>query len=122
MARKAKQPFTFESNVDKVSAKIEEVPEKVLNVIGQNLVREIRATTLKQQFHLRRGLLSKSLGYWARKKEKDLQIGFKMSIPGIIGRMVTGAEADPLKPVVIKNAELIKEMIALAINEIGRKG
>ena len=40
---------------------------------------------------------------------KDLQIRFKMSIPGIVGRMMTGAEADPIKPVVVKNAELIKK-------------
>ena len=121
MARKARQPFTFESNVDKVIVKIQEKPQRVMNIVGQNLVKEIKATTMKSQFHQRKAILTKTLGYWARKKEKDLQIGFKMSIPGIVGRMITGAEADPIKPVVVKNAELIKEMIGTAINEINKE-
>lgn len=118
MARKQKEPFTMESNLEKVIAKIEEKPEKVMNILGQMLTREIRATTLKSQFHARRGILSKTLAYWARRYEKDLQIGFKLSIPGIVGRMMTGQEADPIKPVVVKNADLIKEMIGQAIDEI----
>lgn len=121
MAKKKKAPFTFESNVDKVIVKIEEKPGKVMNIIGQNLVREIKATTMKSQFHQRRAILTKTLGYWARKQEKDLQIGFKMSIPGIVGRMITGAEQDPIKPVVVKNAELIQDMIAKAIDEINKE-
>lgn len=118
MARKKREPFTFESNLEKVIDKIEEKPARVMNIIGQNLTREIRATTLKSQFHQRRGILRRTLGYWARRYEKDLQIGFKLSIPGIVGRMMTGQEADPIKPVVVKNAELIKEMIGKAIDEI----
>lgn len=121
MARKKRQPFTFESNVDKVITKIEEKPYRVMNVIGQNLVREIRATTMNSQFDQRKKILSKSLGYWARKKEKDLQIGFKMSIPGIVGKMMTGQEADPIKSVVVKNAQMIQDMIAKAIDEINKE-
>jgi len=118
MARKKRQPFTFESNLDYVIPKIEEKPARVMNIIGQQLVREIKATTLNSQFHARRGILKKTLGYWARRREKDLQIGFKLSIPGIVGKMMTGQEQDPIKPVVVKNAELIKEMIGKAIDEI----
>jgi len=118
MARKA---FTFESNLEKVIGKVHEKPYKVMNIVGQNLVREIKATTMKSQFHQRRGILTKTLGYWARKKEKDLQIGFKMSIPGIVGRMITGSESDPIKPVVVKNAELIKQMIGEALDEIRKE-
>lgn len=121
MARKKRQPFTFESNVDKVITKIQEKPGRVLNIVGQNLVREIRANTMKSQFNQRTKILSKSLGYWARKREKDLQIGFKMSIPGIVGKMITGQEPDPIKPVVVKNAQLIKEMVAQAIDEINKE-
>lgn len=120
MAKK-RQPFTFESNLTKVQAHIEEAPHKVMNDIGKNLVKEIRATTLKSQFKQRRSILSKSLGFWARKKEKDLQIGFKMSIPGIVGGMMSGREKDPIKPVVVKNAELIKNLIAQAVDEINRR-
>ena len=111
MAKKAS--FTFESNVDKITERIEEAPEKVLNVIGQNLVKEIRPTLVK-----RTGKLKKSLGYWARKKEKDLQIGFKI----FYAPFVFGIEKDPIKPFVIKNAQIISEMIKKAIDEIGKKG
>jgi hypothetical protein len=116
-----RQPFTFESNLDKIVPKIEDTPGKVLSIVGRNLVKEIKSTTMKSQFHQRRAILIKTLGYWARKKEKDLQIGFKMSIPGIVGNMITGKEADPIKPVVVKNAQIIKDMIRAAIDEIGRK-
>lgn len=120
MAKK-KEPFTFESNLDKITEKIHEKPGKVMNIIGQNLTREIKATTMKTQFHRRSKILTRSLGYWARKREKDLQIGFKMSIPGIVGKMMTGAEADPIKPVVLKNAQIIQDMIAEALNEINKE-
>jgi hypothetical protein len=122
MARKAKEPFTFESNLSKILPKIEETPEKVLNIVGKNLVKEIKATTMKSQFHQRRAILTKTLGFWARKKEKDLQIGFKMSIPGIVGNMITGKEADPIKPIIVKNAQIIQDMVRVAIDEIGKKG
>lgn len=108
----ARKQFTFESNLDKITDKIEEVPEKVLNVIGQNLVKEIRPTIKK-----RTGRLKKSLGYWARKNEKDLQIGFKIFYAPFVYN-----HDDPIKSIVYKNAELIKEMIAKAIEEIGKKG
>lgn len=121
MAKKQRQPFTFESNLEKITAKIEEAPERVLNIIGQNIVKEIKSTTMKSQFHTRRSILTKTLGYWARKKEKDLQIGFKMSIPGIVGKMITGQEADPIKPVVMKNAQTLQDMIKVALDEIGKK-
>lgn len=116
-----KQPFTFESNLDKIIEKVREKPFRVMNVVGSNLTREIRATTMKTQFHRRRALLSKTLGFWARKKEKDLQIGFKMSIPGIVGAMITKQEEDPIKPVAVKNAELIKQMIGEALDEIRKE-
>ena len=117
----AKKTFTLESNLEKITTKIHEKPEKVMNIIGQNLVKEIKATTMKSQFHQRKNILVKALGYWARKQEKDLQIGFKMSIPGIVGRMMTGTESDPIKPVVVKNAELIKNMINEALDEIRKE-
>lgn len=117
----AKTPFTLESNLGKVTDKIHEKPMKVMNIIGQAIVKETKATTMKTQFHQRRKILSKTLGYWARKKEKDLQIGFKMSIPGIVGKMITGVEDDPIKPVVIKNADLIQKLIGEALDEIRKE-
>lgn len=125
----AKNPFTFESNLEKIQEKIQENPRKVLNVIGQQLVREIRANELKSNYDQRTKILSKTLGYWARKKEKDLQIGFKMSIdknshgagPGIIGGIMTGAEPDPIKPAVLRNKDLIQELIAQAVDQIRKE-
>ncbi len=124
----AKQPFTLEKHFDKAITKIQEKPFKVMNIIGQNLVKEIKATTLKSQYNTRYKILAKTLGYWARKNEKDLQIGFKMSIernqvgvgPGIVGGIMSGAESDPLKPVVLKNVEAIKELIGIALKEIDK--
>lgn len=114
----AKQPFTMESNLDKIILKVQEKPYTVMNKIGGQLVREIKANTLNSQFHQRKSILKKTLGYWARKNEKDLQIGFKMSIPGIVGRIMTGAEADPIKSVVVSNAEIIQQLIGAALDEI----
>lgn len=110
-----KQPFTFESNVNAVVGKIEAAPYKVLNIIGQTLVKEVRGT-LRQFYKKQSGKLDQSLGYWARKKEKDLQIGFKMFYAPMVLK-----KNDPLKPVVVKNAELIKQMIGEAINEINKE-
>ena len=50
-----------------------------------------------------------------------MQIGFKLSIPGIVGRIITGQEQDPLKPVAVKNAENIKQMIGVALDEIRKE-
>lgn len=115
MARKPRQPFTFESNLDKVVDKIHEKPYRVLNTVGRTLVREIRGT-LRSYYGRRTGRLDKSLGYWARRKEKDLQIGFKMFYAPFVLR-----HNDPLKPVVVKNADLIKRMINEAIDEINKE-
>lgn len=114
MAKK-KEPFTFESNLDKVIPRIEETPYRVLNIIGQNLVREVRGT-LRQFYAKRSGKLDKSLGYWARKKEKDLQIGFKQFYAPFVME-----HNDPLKPVVEKNKYIIQDMIAKAIDEINKE-
>lgn len=120
MARKRRE-LTMESNLDYIVKKIDEKPHKVMNLIGQQLVREIRSTTLRSQFNQRQKILHKSLGHWARNYEKDLQIGFKMSIPGIVGKMMTRQEADPIKPVVIKNKDLIQKMIGQALDEIRKE-
>ena len=124
----ARKPFEFVNNTEKVIEKIKEKPSKVLNIIGQNLVKETKAN-IKSSKSSRRGLLAHSLGYWARKKERDLQIGFKMSIvanphkvgPGIVGDMITRKEPDPILPVVKKNIDLIVKLIGEALDEIRRE-
>lgn len=124
----AKTAFKFESNLDKISKKIREKPQKVLNVIGSNIVREVKGNIASSKSS-RRGLLARSLGYWARKQEGDLQIGFKMSIvknkmqvgPGIVGDMMTGKEDDPILPVVVKNKDEIVRLIGEALDEIRKE-
>lgn len=125
-----KDPFKFESNLEYVKEKLDEKPRRVLNVIGQQLVREIRANELKSNYNQRTKILSKTLGYWARKQERDLQIGFKISIekniagagPGIVGGIMTGSEPDPLKPSVLRNKDLITRLIGEALDEIRKEG
>ena len=107
-----KEAFTFESNLDKIIPKIQDAPYRVMNTIGQNLVKEIRPNVPK-----RTGRLRKSLGYWARKKERDLQIGFKLFYAPFVFR----TKPDPIKPVVVKNAQLIQDMIAKALDEIRKE-
>lgn len=139
MARKPKEPFTFESNIDAISEKIHEAPHLVMGKIGGALVREIKQTTMRSQFNGRYNILAglktksgkknKSGIQWAygwdnkagKKDMASLQIGWKVAIPGLLGKIITGAESDPIKPVAVKNADLIQNMIAEAINEIGKK-
>lgn len=124
----ARKKFEFINNTDKVIEKIKEKPTKVMNIIGSNLTREIKSE-IKSSKSSRRGMLASSLGYWARKKERDLQIGFKMSIvaneqkvgPGIVGDMITRKEPDPILPVVRKNVDLIVELIGKALDEIRKE-
>lgn len=121
----AKKPFTFENNFSKVITKVQEKPYSVMNILGSTLTKEIRAN-IRSSSSSRRGLLSKGLGFWARKKEKDLQIGFKVSIgalgkpsfPGIVGLFMSKKEEDPIMPVILKNKELILETIAKSLDEI----
>lgn len=130
-----KAPFTFESNTEKISQKISEVPGNVMKVIAQNLIREIKANELKTQFNNRTKILSKAL-QWAwdydagtGKNKAGVQIGFKASIqknkagagPGFVGDIMTGQMADPIKPSVIRNKDMIVDTIAKAIQEITKK-
>lgn len=124
----AKEPFTFVSNIDKVIPKIEEAPEKVLRTIAQNLRREIKGT-LRQYYRKRTGDLDKSLGYsqnrklykestgeWPKTRTPFLMIGFKKFYAPFVLK-----HNDPIMPVVKKNADLIKEMIGKAIDEINKE-
>ncbi len=110
----AKKKFTFESNLDKINEKIREKPFRVFNIIGQNLVREIKPT-LRQYYRWRTGALDKSLGYWARRKEYDLQIGFKKFYAPFVLE-----HNDPIKPIVEKNLTNIADTITKALQEIER--
>ena len=117
--------FTFESNLDKVSAKIKEKPRRVLSVIGQNIVKETKAR-IRSKKSSRNAMKIKQLGYWARKQEGDLQIGFKLGLeenkagvgPSLFGDIIDGSSEDPILQTVIKNKETIVSLIASALDEI----
>jgi len=112
---KPRKEFKWESNVSKVIDKVQDKPQRVLNIIGQMIVKETRGT-LRQYYSKRTGVMDKSLGYWARKNEKDLQIGFKkFYAPFVLG------DRDPIKPIVIKNKDLIAQTIAQALQEIEKE-
>jgi hypothetical protein len=113
----AKKPFTLEDNFDKVSEKISETPHRVLNIIGANLVKDVRGTLPQYYKDRKKARLSRSLGYWARKQEKDLQIGFKM----FYAPFVMSPNHEPLRKSVEKNKDMIVSLIAQALNEIGGK-
>lgn len=68
----ARKQVTFTDNLEKCKQKIKEQPTKANNKIGSLIVSEVRKVTPKDT-----GALRKSMGYWARKKEHDLQVGFK---------------------------------------------
>lgn len=131
-----KAAFTFESNSEKILAAISEVPGDVMKTIGQNLAREIRANEIKNQYDGRRKILAKALQWaWdydlsAKKKNKaGIQIGFKASVeknkqgkgPGLIGDIMTGQQPDPIKPAVLRNKDLIQDVIARAIQQITKR-
>lgn len=119
MARKAKAPFTMESNLDKIILKVQEKPYTVMAKIGAALVKEIKPTLPKKS-----GRLRASVGYWARKNEKDIQVGFykKKKVgkfwSAFYSSILYNQSNDPIKPIVVKNAELIKQIIGAALDEI----
>lgn len=122
-----RQPFTVESNLEKIIAKVEEKPARVMNQIGRTITREIRATSLKTMYDTRTKILNKTLQYWARKREKDLLIGWKIGVeknphgagPALFGDMIT-KHKDPVQIVVKKNISYMQEMIGAALAEIER--
>lgn len=67
-----KDGVTFESSVDKVQYTIEELSRAALKDIGKYISKETR-----KQIARKTGRLAKNTQYWVRKKDADLQVGFK---------------------------------------------
>lgn len=120
--------FTFESNADKIVEKIKDKPHRVLNILGQSIVRETK-TRIRSKKSSRAEMQIKQLGYWARKKEGDLQIGFKLGVeknpsgvgPALFGDIVDGTDEDPILETVKKNKDAIVNLIAQALDEIRKE-
>ena len=100
-----KDGVTFISEVDKVNYTIEELSRAALKDVGKFICRETKA-------HIRRktGRAAKNVQYWVRRKETDLQVGYKPGgFYGIfyeIGSAKTPKEA-PLYNAVANNIPMI---------------
>lgn len=122
----ARQPFTMESNLDKISEKIKENPKYALNEVGRQLVKEIRPNINKKSKNPRHKFMRATLQSWARRTEGDLIIGYKD--PEKISYLRnTRANFknykwmydidDPIKPIVLKNLPLIEKLVAQGLAE-----
>ena len=120
MARAKRKPFTFESNLEKVLANIEEKPHRVMNEIGLALVKEIRPKVNARPRGKKRGtpFLRWNTQYWARKREKDLIIGYK-NHAGY--KYLYDQVDDPIKPIVVANIKNIQKSITKALDEIRKE-
>ena len=67
-----KDGVEFVSSVDRASYTIRELARAALRDVGKLVCKRTR-----QQIRRRTGRLSKYTQYWVRKKEADLQVGFK---------------------------------------------
>lgn len=67
-----KNGVRFESSVDKTMYTIEELSRAALRDVGKFVCRETR-----KKIKRRTGRLAKNIQYWVRKRETDLQVGFK---------------------------------------------
>ena len=124
-----RQPFTMESNLDKIQEQIKEKPYRAMAIIGKNLEKEIRPKIVKKGKG-RNAFLRATLSSWARRKEGDLIIGYKD--PKKIG-FLRGIKTldnykwdydevdDPIKPTVVRNLDMIHDEIGKALLEISKK-
>lgn len=120
----AKKQFTMEDNFDKIAEKVKESHRYALNIIGRELVKEIRPNVKRMYPGTRNKFLQSTLQSWARKKEGDLIIGFKDPKKIKFLAHVEGLEDykweydavdDPIKPVVVKNIDRIHQLVGEAM-------
>lgn len=129
MARK-----TYESRIEEAKKKIREKPENALREIGKLLAYKIRNRvkkstqtrkyTLKsgKQVTVKPGRLKRSIGYWYRKKEKDLLIGSKAFYAKWVEFGSSKNQKQPfLMPTILEEKKLIQSMIMDALKELERE-
>ena len=130
MARRRRQARNFESYVDEAKQKIREKPQNALREIGKLLAREIRKNTPRskqtrtyykdgREITVKPGKLRRSIGYWYRKREGDLQIGSKSWYAHLVEFGSSIQRKEPfLVPTVMKHLDTIKGMIEDALKEL----
>lgn len=67
-----KNGVEFTSNVDRVNYTIKELSRAALRDVGRFICNRTR-----KKIHKQTGRLAKNTQYWVRKRESDLQVGFK---------------------------------------------
>jgi len=68
----SKNGVTFTSSVDRVNYTLGELTRAALKDVGKYVCRETR-----KKIRRRTGRVAKNTQYWVRRKETDLQVGFK---------------------------------------------
>jgi HK97 gp10 family phage protein len=125
--------MTYESRVEKAKAAISAKPYRVLQEIGKFLVQRVKAnvrssTKVRTYFRYGKkikvspGRLKKSIGYWARKREKDLQIGSKAFYASWVEKGSSNNRAEPfLTPTVEAEINTIQELVASVYKELEKE-
>lgn len=124
---------TYESRIEKAKQKIKEKPQNALREIGKLLVVAIRNKAKRsgktrtyiingKEVTVKPGRLKKSIGYWFRKREGDLQIGSKAFYAKWVEFGSSKNSKDPfLMPTIIENKDLIQSMIMDTLKELERE-
>lgn len=113
MANRTSQK-SYISKVEKCKQKINEKPNKFLNKIGSFICSEA-----KRKQRRRKGRMRKGTQYWARKREKDLQIGTKCFYEPAFERGNTKIKAEPsFLPTVEENINTIQELAKASYAEL----
>ena len=129
----ARTKVTYESKIKKAIQKIEEKPRDALKEIGKFLAKEVRdkapksleTRTIKingRQVTLKPGRLKRSIGYWYRKRDKDLQVGSKAFYAKWLEFGSTNNRKQPfLINTVEQNVPTIQRMIERALRGLNKE-
>jgi HK97 gp10 family phage protein len=123
---------TYESRIELAKQRISEKPREALKEIGKFLAKEIRDAAPRsneartytlngRKIVVKPGRLKRSIGYWYRKKDKDLQVGSKAFYAKWEEFGSSNNRKRPfLMPTVEKNVQVIQEMITDALKELNK--
>ena len=91
----------FEESVDRIKYELSELKRAALRDVGIYLCRTFRKN-FYSTFKKRKGKSGRALQYWARKREQDLQIGWKSTIGFHHGLQETGSKTVEQKRLLFK--------------------
>jgi hypothetical protein len=112
----ARSRVTFENRIDIARQRITERPQAALKEIGKLMVKEIKPKVPKKS-----GRLMKSIAYWYRPRQKDLQIGSKSSFAHLIEfGNINFPGVSFLKSTIMSRLGEIQSLIQDALRGLGR--